>query len=72
MELSPRTKRKALVELREDESRKQQALKQFREWIDKHPSLRNSRQGWFRIKNQFFVQSFEMQQFFEQKLLKIP
>lgn len=45
MELSPRIKQKALKELREDESRKFQALAQFRQWIDKHQSLRNSRQG---------------------------
>lgn len=36
---------KAKNELREDESRKEQSLKQFRERIEKHPFLSNCRQG---------------------------
>jgi hypothetical protein len=36
---------KAENELRETESRKSQALAQFREWINKHPYLKSVRQG---------------------------
>lgn len=36
---------KARDELREDDTRKEQALKHFREWIVKHPFIRNIRQG---------------------------
>jgi len=43
--LSERFKTIAKEELREDENRKQQALQQFREWIMKHPFLKNVRQG---------------------------
>lgn len=32
-------------EIREEESRKNQALVQFREWISKHPFISNGRQG---------------------------
>jgi len=35
----------AKEELREDENRKQQALQQFKDWIAKHPFVRNVRQG---------------------------
>lgn len=45
MELSPETNRKASTELGENESKRNQALNQFREWIGKHPSLKNTRQG---------------------------
>lgn len=31
--------------IREDEARKQQALEQFRDWLNKHPFISNSRQG---------------------------
>ncbi|KAG5669806.1 hypothetical protein PVAND_000099 [Polypedilum vanderplanki] len=34
---------KAKIEVREDESRKQQSLEQFREWIGKHPFIKNCR-----------------------------
>jgi hypothetical protein len=36
---------KARDELREDDTRKEQALKHFREWIAKHPFIKNIRQG---------------------------
>lgn len=36
---------KARKELREDESRKKQALEHFREWIRKHPYIKEIRQG---------------------------
>lgn len=36
---------KARNELREDDIRKEQALKHFREWISKHPFIKNIRQG---------------------------
>jgi hypothetical protein len=36
---------KALLELRENETRKFQALSQFREWISKHTVLYGARQG---------------------------
>lgn len=36
---------KAKLELREDEKRKEQALEHFREWIQKHPYIKNVRQG---------------------------
>jgi len=35
---------KAKLELREDEKRKEQALEHFREWIHKHPYIKNIRQ----------------------------
>ena len=35
----------ARKELREDETRKAQALVQFREWISKHPAFKNYRTG---------------------------
>jgi len=31
--------------IREDESRKIQALEQFREWLSKHPFITNARTG---------------------------
>lgn len=31
--------------IREEESRKQQALEQLRDWLSKHPFISNSRQG---------------------------
>lgn len=36
---------KAKKELREDENRKKQALEHFREWIRKHPYIKQIRQG---------------------------
>lgn len=36
---------KARDELREDDTRKEQALQHFREWIAKHPFIKNIRQG---------------------------
>jgi len=45
--LSERFKAIAKEELREDDNRKQQALKQFRDWINSHPFIRNVRQGQF-------------------------
>jgi hypothetical protein len=36
---------KAFVDLREDEARRVQSLEQFREWLEKHPFLKNARQG---------------------------
>jgi hypothetical protein len=36
---------KALLELREDDSRREQSLAQFREWLAKHPFLSQVRQG---------------------------
>lgn len=36
---------KAKNELREDETRKQQALQHFREWLSKHPYIKEFRQG---------------------------
>jgi hypothetical protein len=36
---------KALLELREDDSRRDQSLQQFREWLAKHPFLSQVRQG---------------------------
>lgn len=36
---------KARIELREDELRKSQSLAQFREWLSKHPVLKDVRQG---------------------------
>lgn len=38
---------KARVELREDELRKRQSLAQFRDWLSKHPFLKDVRQGDF-------------------------
>lgn len=35
----------ALKELREDESRRRQALEQFRDWIKKHPFIKSCRTG---------------------------
>lgn len=37
----------AKKEVREDDNRKEQALVQFREWIDKHPAITNCRKGKF-------------------------
>lgn len=36
---------KAKRELREDENRKEQALEHFREWLKKHPYIKEYRQG---------------------------
>ena len=36
---------KAKKEVREDEERKQQSLEQFREWIQKHPFIRDCPTG---------------------------
>jgi hypothetical protein len=44
-QLSENFKQKALNELREDDSRKQQALEQFREWITKQGHIKNCRTG---------------------------
>lgn len=38
-------RKKALEEVNEDESRKEQSLKQFREWIAKHPFIKRVRTG---------------------------
>ena len=35
----------AKKEVREDDNRKEQALVQFREWIDKHPAITKCRKG---------------------------
>lgn len=32
-------------ELREDDTRKDQALAQFRDWIEKHPAIKHCRTG---------------------------
>lgn len=42
--LSEKFLEKARVELREDEKRKEQALEHFREWINKHPYIKDIRQ----------------------------
>lgn len=44
-ELSDDLKQKAFEELREDETRKQQALEQFRDWISRQGHIRNCRTG---------------------------
>lgn len=44
-QLSTKLQEKAKNELREDESRKQQSLEQFREWIAKHPFIKSCRTG---------------------------
>ncbi|XP_026462070.1 clavesin-2 isoform X2 [Ctenocephalides felis] len=41
--LSPALKRVALEELREDEDMREQALEQFRDWINKHPHIKKCR-----------------------------
>lgn len=35
-------------EIREDDSRKEQSLVQFREWLDKHPFIKKCRRGNFK------------------------
>ena len=47
--------KKVKLEINEDEARKRQSLVHFREWINKHPFLRNIRQGLkaFNILNAF-------------------
>lgn len=45
MELNEKFKLKAQVELREDDTRKHQALEQFREWISKQGHIKNCRTG---------------------------
>jgi hypothetical protein len=37
--------KKAKEEVREDESRREQSLEQFREWIKKHPFISNVKTG---------------------------
>lgn len=37
------------VTIRENDLRKQQALEQFRTWLEKHPFIKNCRQGMFRL-----------------------
>jgi hypothetical protein len=37
--------KKAEIELRETEVRRKQSLQQMREWLKKHPFLRNCRDG---------------------------
>jgi len=44
-QLSEQFKQKALNELREDDSRKQQALEQFREWISRQGHIKYCRTG---------------------------
>lgn len=44
-QLSAELQEKAKIEVREDETRKQQSLEQFREWIAKHPFIKNCRTG---------------------------
>jgi len=44
-ELPEMYREKALVELREDDTRKQQALDQFREWISKQHHIKAGRTG---------------------------
>lgn len=60
---------KAKLELREDEKRKKQALEHFREWIQKHPYIKNIRQGKLngslqeacrRVDNSFNLQNCEI------------
>lgn len=41
--LSPKDQSIAKAELREDESTREHALEQFREWIAKHPSIKRCR-----------------------------
>jgi GrpB-like predicted nucleotidyltransferase (UPF0157 family) len=36
---------KAKRELREDDNRKEQALEHFRQWLKKHPYIKEYRQG---------------------------
>jgi hypothetical protein len=36
---------KARADMREDDARKQQSLEQFREWIAKHPFIKNCKTG---------------------------
>lgn len=43
--LSDKFLEKAKSELREDESRKEQALEHFRQWIQQHQYIRSIRQG---------------------------
>ena len=38
-------RKKAVEEIREDESRREQSLEQFREWIAKHPFIKRVRTG---------------------------
>ena len=49
---------KARLELREEENRKKQALEHFREWIRKHPYIKQIRQGTFitKPKSKFILQ----------------
>ena len=42
----------AKKEVREDDNRREQALVQFREWIDKHPAIKRCRTGEF---SDFFI-----------------
>ena len=40
---------KAEKELRETESRRKQSLEQFKNWLKKHPYLKNTRQGIYAV-----------------------
>lgn len=42
-------KAKALLELREDDCRRRQALEQFREWVSKQGHIENCRNGSFAL-----------------------
>jgi hypothetical protein len=45
MELPDFFKEKALKELREDDSRRTQAMEQFRDWISKQVHIKDCRKG---------------------------
>lgn len=45
MTLAEKIGNKALIELREDDFRKKQALEQFRDWISKQGHIKNCRTG---------------------------
>lgn len=64
-QLSAKLQEKAKIELREDESRKEQSLEQFREWIGKHPFIKNCRTGkiFKSCVPPYFVNSFQMTTF---------
>lgn len=36
---------KGKIDVREDDNRREQSLKQFREWIAKHPFIKNCKTG---------------------------
>lgn len=63
MELNEKFKLIAQVELREDDTRKHQALEQFREWIAKQGHIKNCRTGncrWLKIieSSKYFIVSY--------------